>query len=134
MAIIWDEEKMTTGLPEIDAQHKEWMRRFNEFDDAVVSGKGHESILSALDFLKQYTETHFASEEKSMADLNSPAQGENHAAHAEFRGKLAEISSWVKKEGVSSVEVLALKMTLGDWLVNHISTIDVKLRGAGNGS
>ena len=39
MAIKWNDEKMATGLPEIDSQHKEWIRRFNEFDDAVVNGK-----------------------------------------------------------------------------------------------
>ena len=37
MTINWDAEKMTTGIGEIDEQHKEWIRRFNEFDDAVTS-------------------------------------------------------------------------------------------------
>ena len=93
MAIKWNDEKMATDLPEIDSQHKEWIRRFNKFDDALVNGKGHESIVSTLDFLVQYRETHFATEEESIARLNSPVLKANHTAHEEFRGKLAEIKA-----------------------------------------
>ena len=128
MAIEWNAERMATGLPEVDAQHREWIRRINEFDNAVVNQKGHDAILSALDFLTQYSETHFVSEEASMARLNSPALDANRAAHNEFRRKLAEIKGWVNREGVSTVEVIALQATLEEWLVNHICTIDVQLR------
>ena len=129
MAIEWNAERMAIGLPEIDAQHQEWIRRFNEFDNAVINRQGHNTMLNTLDFLTQYSETHFASEEASMARLNSPILAANRAAHNEFRGKLAEIKAWVSHEGVSMVEVIALKVTLEEWLVNHICTIDVQLRG-----
>ena len=128
MTIEWNAERMATGLPEVDAQHQEWIRRINEFDNAVVNRQGHKAILSALDFLTQYSETHFASEEASMARLKSPALAANRAAHNEFRRKLAEIKGWVNREGASMVEVIALQGTLEDWLVNHICTIDVQLR------
>ena len=128
MAIEWNAERMATGLPEVDAQHREWIRRINEFDNAVVNQKGHAAILSALDFLTQYSETHFVSEEASMARLHSPALDVNCAEHNEFRRKLSEIKGWVNREGVSTVEVIALQATLEEWLVNHICTIDVQLR------
>jgi hemerythrin-like metal-binding protein len=132
MTIEWNGEKMATGLSDIDAQHKEWIRRFNEFDAAVVSRKGQDAIQSTLDFLAQYTEIHFAGEEASMARLHSPALAANRAAHDEFRGKIAEIKAWVKQEGATPVEVVALKVTLEEWLVNHICTIDVQLRDTGS--
>jgi hemerythrin len=128
MAIEWNEEKMATGFPEIDLQHKEWIRRLIEFDDAVVNHKGQEAIQNTLDFLTQYSETHFVGEEAMMAQLNSPVLETNRAAHNEFRGKLSEIRSWVKNEGATSVEVVALKDVLEEWLVNHICTVDVQLR------
>jgi hemerythrin len=130
MAIEWNDEKMATGFPEIDAQHKEWIRRINEFDDAVVNRKGKEAIKNTLDFLTQYTETHFVEEEATMARLKSPVLEPNRAAHDEFRRKLAEIRAWVKNQGATSVEVIELKDALENWLVNHICTIDVKLRKA----
>ena len=128
MAIEGNDKKMATGFPEIDGQHKEWIRRVNEFDDAVINRKGQEAIQNTLDFLNQYSETHFAGEEALMAQHKSPIQKQNRAAHDEFRGKLAEIQSWVKNEGATSVEVVELKDIVEQWLVNHICTIDVKLR------
>jgi hemerythrin-like metal-binding protein len=122
---------MTTGVPEIDAQHQEWIRRFNEFEEAVVNRKGQEAIRSTLDFLGGYAETHFADEEAHMISSKSPALEENRSDHNVFRRKLAEIQAWVEREGASAVEVMALKGTLEEWLVNHICTIDVKLRGTG---
>jgi hypothetical protein len=47
-----------------------------------------------------------------MAQHNSPVQEPNQTAHDEFRGKLAEIRSWVKNEGATSVEVVELKFEL----------------------
>jgi hemerythrin len=132
MTIEWNQEKMTTGVPEIDAQHKEWIRRFNEFEAAVVNRKGIEAIRSTLDFLGQYAETHFADEEARMARANSEALEQNRTEHNEFRSKLAEIKGWVMQEGATTVEVVALKTTLEDWLVNHICTVDVKLRETGD--
>jgi len=128
MAIEWNDEKMATGFPEIDAQHEEWIRRINEFDAAVVNRKGQEAIQNTLDFLTRYSETHFVDEEAIMAQLNFPLQEPNRAAHDEFRGKLAEISAWVKNEGATSVEVIELKNALEKWLVNHICIVDVQLR------
>jgi hemerythrin len=128
MALKWDEKRMTTGQPIIDAQHKEWIMRFNEFDDAIISGRGNEIIIKTLEFLKQYTNTHFATEEEAMARLHTPVQDKNLRAHQEFREKLAELTNWVGKIGVSTVEILSLKMDLEDWVENHICTVDVQLR------
>ena len=134
MAIEWNAEKMATGFPEIDAQHKEWIRRINEFDAAVVNHKAQETIQNTLDFLTQYSETHFVDEEAIMAQLNFPFQEPNRTAHEEFRGKLVEISAWVKDAGATSVEVIELKDALEKWLVNHIYTVDVQLRNVGPNS
>lgn len=128
MTIEWKYEKMTTGLPEIDEQHQEWIRRINAFEKAIIDQQGLEVLQATLDYLAQYTETHFLLEESSMRKYNCPAQAANLAAHNIFRGKLAEIVAWVKSEGGSTVEVLALKEALEAWLVDHICTIDVQLR------
>ena len=128
MTIKWDYEKMTTGLSEIDEQHKEWILRFNEFDNAVINRKGQDALKSAISFFVQYTETHFSREEACMAQYHCPAQALNRAAHDGFRAKLSEINDWVEKEGATMVEAMALELALEEWLVNHICTIDVQLR------
>jgi hypothetical protein len=44
-------------------------------------------------------------------------------------GGLDEMLSWLGKARPTTVEVVILKQELEDWLTNHISTLDVKLRG-----
>jgi len=134
MAIEWNFGKMTTGLSQIDDQHQEWIRRLNAFEKAVVDQKGTDALQGTLDFLAQYTETHFLLEEACMRQYNCPAEAANLAAHNVFRGKLAEIVAWVKTGGASTVEVLDLKVALDEWLVVHICTIDVQLRKAVSGA
>jgi hemerythrin-like metal-binding protein len=128
MSIEWDFVKMTTGLAEIDAQHKEWIRRFNEFDEAVMHWKGLEAFQEAFTFLEGYTETHFTLEERRMEEYRCPSRAANLVAHLAFLGKLEEIRNWVQQGGASPVEVLELKTALEEWLAMHICTIDVRLR------
>jgi hemerythrin-like metal-binding protein len=129
MPIEWNEEKLGTGLPDIDEQHREWLRRYNEFDNAVMKGQGLEVIFSTLAFMVQYTETHFSHEEARMAECGCRAQDANRAAHDQFRTRLDEMLSWLENARPTTVKVVILKQELKDWLTNHISTIDVKLRG-----
>jgi hemerythrin len=128
MTVKWDYAQMTTGLPEIDEEHKEWIRRFNEFDAAVAEGQGLEAIQHTLHFLAQYTETHFAHEEARMAQYNSPVAALNRAEHDRFRAKLYEIEAWIQREGTTLVEVVSLKIDMEQWLVNHICKVDVQLQ------
>jgi hemerythrin-like metal-binding protein len=128
MAIEWNEAKLGTGLPDIDGQHKEWLRRYNEFDNAVMKGQGLEVIFSTLAFMVQYTETHFSHEEARMTEYGCQAKYENRAAHDQFRTRLDEMLSWLENARPTTVEVVVLKQELEDWLTNHISTIDVQLR------
>ncbi len=129
MPIEWDEAKLGTGLPDIDEQHKEWIRRFNDFDDAVAKGEDPGIIFNTLAFLVQYTETHFSHEENRMEACACPALAENHAAHNDFNARLNEMLSWLEQTRPTAVEVFVLKKDLEAWLTNHISTIDVQLRG-----
>ncbi len=128
MTLEWDNERMATGQPLIDAQHKEWIQRINQFNAAILLGEGEESVKETLEFLTKYANIHFTTEEDVMARLNIPVLEENRRAHEEFRAKLSEIRSWVNETGPSSVEVIALKMDMEKWVENHICTIDIRLR------
>ncbi len=128
MPIEWNEEVMTTGIPEVDAQHKEWIRRFNQFEDAVLSRHGTEAIHDALRFFLSYAATHFPFEESWMEKLNCPSAELNQAAHARFREKIQAMEDWIQAEGASLVEVIELKVDMEQWLVDHICKIDSQLR------
>jgi hemerythrin-like metal-binding protein len=133
MAIKWDYDKMTTGVDEIDAEHQEWIRRFNEFDSAINKDEGQTALRSALSFYLDYTASHFAHEETYMARYQCPAAEANRLAHLAFKTHVAETDAWVKQEGASLFEVVTLRLMLEEWMTNHICTIDVQLRDAVTG-
>ncbi len=128
MAIAWHHESMTTGVPEIDEQHKELLRRFNDFHEAVKNHHGKEAVERTLSFLTSYTITHFSAEEACMNRLRCPAAQANKAAHDTLRSEIATIKSRIATGGIQSLDVVQLEKILGDWLRNHICTVDVQLR------
>ena len=128
MTIIWDDAKYGTGVPQIDAQHKEWLRQVNLFDAAVMNGRERENIYSTLAYLVEYTIQHFALEESIMAKYHCPALKENIAAHAAFSIRLNEILRQIELTGPSAFNAIAIKAELEQWLINHICTVDTRLR------
>jgi hemerythrin len=128
MIIKWDHEKMTTGVPEVDAQHQEWIRRYNEFDEAVSQGMGLEIVGSTLDFFTNYAETHFRLEEAYMNKRHCPAAEANRIGHERMRNILAASKEYMERKGVSMMQVTILKKEMQEWLVEHILTIDIQLR------
>ncbi len=78
MAIAWNNEKMATGFPEIDAQHKEWIRRINQFNDAVINHTGQEALQNTLDFLTQFSETYIIGDEALMAQRVASLANSHH--------------------------------------------------------
>jgi len=128
MAIVWNEAKFGTSVPEIDTQHKEWLRRFNVFDDTVMHGRERDAIYPTLAFLVEYTIQHFTLEESVMAKCHCPALGENIAAHKEFRNRLDEILRQIELMGPSAFNAIAIKMEMEKWLTDHICSIDIRLR------
>ena len=128
MELAWNDDKMGTGIKEIDDQHKEWLSRFNEFNRAVTDKRGKEALSRALFFFLRYTETHFTYEEKQMKQTNCPAEATNRAEHEKFRKRLAEIMDLFGQKGGSMIEAMQLNTELKNWLLDHICTVDVQLR------
>jgi hemerythrin-like metal-binding protein len=128
MTINWDPKQMSTGVPEVDAQHQEWIRRFNEFDAAVSHGKGIEVARSTLDFFVNYADIHFKFEEAVMDERHCPAAKANRIAHEHMRGILVGFKGYVARKEITMIEVASLRLEMREWLVKHILTIDIQLR------
>jgi hemerythrin len=129
MAIIWNEQRMATGIQEVDEQHKELIRHFNEFHEAMAHGKGLATAISLLGFLADYTETHFGCEEACMLKYKCPAAAANLAAHNSLRHEIATLRGHIKDNKLSITDLIKVERTLGDWIQNHICSIDIQLRG-----
>jgi len=124
----WNESRMGTGVPSVDAQHQELIRRINELHADCVAGKAREQLMEHLNFLGTYAQSHFSQEEKIMEEHRCPARGQNQAAHAKFLKDYGQLVAMVNENGASTKVALHLKQMLGDWLTNHICRIDAQLR------
>jgi len=128
MPIPWNADTMSTGQADIDLQHQEWIQMFNQFERVVNEGKGIDSLRGALNFFTQYSERHFALEETRMAKFKCPAAEANRTAHTQFRKMISKLQDSVRQENPSLDQVIALQIELANWLVEHILTVDIKLR------
>jgi len=128
MTLEWNQETMTTGLPEIDEQHREWIRRFNQFEDAAANKQESEAIRDAFQSFMSYAETHFTYEEALMEKHNSPSAALNREEHEKFRKKLLEMEEAILPEGGSAEEVIERQADMGQWLLDHIIKVDTEFR------
>lgn len=121
--------KYRLGIDEMDIQHARWIRLIEDFR-AVAEGKllepeGFEAAESALVQLREYTASHFASEESFMAVRGYPGLDAHKKRHRELeavvRGLLEELRSHK-----SSRVPLKLNLLVTIWLLEHILQEDGK--------
>lgn len=122
----WD-ESLETGNQLIDSQHKEFIRRINNLLEACSLGKGRDEIHSAAQFLTEYTDKHFADEEKLQKQYAYPDRVNHKKMHEGFKKTVKEINERLEKEGSSVALVGKINSDVAGWLINHIKKQDVKV-------
>ncbi len=124
--IIWD-DSLTTGLSDIDDQHKELIQNFNNLLEAIDQGKDREETGKVLDFLTSYAESHFEHEERLMDEYDCPVAGANKKAHEYFRTKFGQICKRYHEADANVGIIHDTVWELAKWFLNHILIIDTKL-------
>jgi hemerythrin len=125
---MWN-EAMSTGVPEIDVQHKELLAKFSELYEALAAGKGREETGKMLDFLQFYAQWHFEREERCMEQYQCPVAAANKTAHRTFLERFGQLYERYQESDVDPEVVLATFIELQDWIINHILRIDTQLNG-----
>ncbi len=121
----WD-ESLSVNVPAIDAQHKEWIRRFNDITEAIEAIQGPQRIAEALGFLSDYTRFHFDTEEGYMKEAVYPELQVHQAKHEELRNTLAELEKEYEEEGATHILADTIDTFVGNWLLTHIREVDRK--------
>lgn len=110
----------------IDEQHKQLIERMNELDRAVRHTRGVPKIIKTLDFLIEYTDFHFGTEEKNMVELGYPQLEYHRGQHAEFVTTLKNLEMDFEEEGATEALAESINTFMFNWLVKHIKTVDVQ--------
>ncbi len=126
MSLQWSKD-MEIGHHQVDREHKQLVEKINEFYHACNEGTASEEALNILRFLKQYTVSHFAHEEKLQEASNYPEIARHKELHRQFVLSVEEIEHKLKTEGVSVSLVVEINQKIGFWLINHIKREDRKL-------
>ena len=124
--LAWKDE-MTTGVVEIDAQHKYLIDFFNDLGHSILERYTPEDISKVLKVMKFYAEWHFGKEEECMAQYHCPAAEKNRKAHETFTEKIRTYQKEYEESGGSSELAVQIHKDLADWIVNHIMAVDTQL-------
>lgn len=123
--IEWD-ESLSIGVPLIDEQHKKWIKLLSDVTAAIDAIQGPQRVAEALDFLLDYTDTHFATEEQAMTDHQYQELVVHRAKHEELKDTLADLEDEFKEDGATHILAESLNTFMANWLVGHIKEVDLK--------
>lgn len=128
--MIW-KESLRIGVEEVDCQHEELFRRFNEFvkvvrgeDDREV--KAHK-IAETLEFMGTYVVDHFASEEELQKACNYPGYEAHRAIHERFKAEIAQFKTQFEADRYNEDLPMEFSGKLLTWLIHHVSNEDQKI-------
>lgn len=127
--ITWHPASMSTGVASIDRQHQELIDMINQLHQACMSGTGKAELQRMMGFLGDYVHKHFAHEEGLMDQHRCPSRDRNLAAHQRFLENFTRLRAKFDAEGPTVGMLVDLRKLVGDWLNNHICSIDTQMRG-----
>lgn len=122
--IEWN-DNLEIGSKLIDDQHRMLVQKLNDMSNAVEMNRGTKEISKTLDFLIQYTDFHFTTEEKHMEATNFPGLDTQKKEHEKFKGTLADLEEDFTDEGATKRLADSIDTFLVNWLINHIKGKDL---------
>lgn len=124
MYAVFD-ETLITGNEMIDNQHKELIEKIAALEEACETSRDKATAVKLLNYLADYTDFHFAEEEKLQEEIAYPGIEEHKEKHQEFRHAVEDLHAMLEEEeGPTDAFVKALNETVTDWLFRHIKGFD----------
>ena len=122
------DQSLVTGNDMIDTQHKELIGKIDDLLTFCEESKEKVKAIKMLGYLAEYTEFHFAAEEKLQEELSYPAIEEHKKKHAEFKKTIEELHDMLEEEeGPTEEFVFAVRKNVVNWLFEHIQKMDQEL-------
>jgi methyl-accepting chemotaxis protein len=119
--VAWD-DRLATGIPEIDAHHRQLFDNLNEYFRTMMRGEGAAAATTVLETLVTSMHEHFAEEEREMERLSYPALAEHRRAHQAFWRRADELRANVAADTPGGAT--ALLEFFADWLQSHLANVD----------
>ena len=113
---------LVTGIPKLDAQHKEIFRQAEILVDRARAGQ----IPETLDYLTQHVARHFAAEEKAQAAVGYHGFSAHRNGHADFTRRFQDFKRRFETagQGRQAETVKEIHHFLIQWFTTHIMNQD----------
>ena len=109
---------------ELDSHHIKLFDMLNKIYENVMNTIEVDCVLPIIDELSQYTEFHFSIEEQYMRDKNFQEVAVHIAKHREFTQTIETMKTNYHGNNLEVTHELII--LLGNWLLNHVLTEDMK--------
>jgi len=124
-----DWRAITLELSHVDQQHAKLHEALADLKAKAVRGVARGELEKCINFLRDYANFHFLTEERLMLDHAYP--GDAYRAHiAEHKAFLRTVKTLFERFGASA-EPAAMAETIqaemANWLTEHITKVDQKL-------
>jgi hemerythrin len=129
MAVINWSEWYEVGIPSLDHRHWGLFEALNRVQEAIQSDGAGVRIAQTLDALLGDILTHLRDEETLMLAVDHPGAPECLAEHNRFLAQVAEYRAQYKTNP-SEAKATELTMVLADWLMNHLTRLDIQFVNA----
>ena len=125
MAFTWSKD-LETGHTLIDNEHRQLIKAADELVEACSQGKGRQELTNSVNFLSNYTKTHFSHEEELMVKSKYPDYAGHRAWHQAYIRDIEAVATKLKAEGATIALVGEVNMKVSQ-LIMHIKSTDLKL-------
>lgn len=126
MSITTWTREIETGFENIDAQHRALFSLMDEIESELAGAPSERGVGSRFRQLLEFTDLHFATEERLMRRHGYVEQASHHAAHHDLRERITDATARELDGGDQGQELLTI---LSSWLVEHIRAHDLPMAG-----
>lgn len=127
-SLIYWNDKYSLGVPPMDRQHRRLVDLINRLFVCMNQGADMSEMKGVMDELIDYTQRHFADEERLMAKYGYPTLTAHRLKHEKLVAEVAEMYREFDSRGKTIVS-LKLMRFLKQWLLEHILVEDRKYAG-----
>ena len=125
MAFVSWKDEYGVGVESVDEQHQKLFSLLNSLAAHLRGGAPKMDVERAVAELEQYSQFHFADEERMLGLLGTAPSPDHHREHTYFVTEVAKAGLDLDER--KTVDPMDLVVFLRDWLVHHILAVD---RGA----
>ncbi|MDR2783292.1 MAG: bacteriohemerythrin [Treponema sp.] len=118
---------LATGNEQIDTEHKQLIQAMNDFFGTCAMNSGNDEVLKTINFLLDYTVTHFYNEEQLQIRYNYPGYDNHKKFHENFKKKVHGLMVEFVNKGPSDELIKRAKHDIGEVIIAHIQHEDTRL-------